>query len=134
MKGKESFSVPVVGASSLLTIFSVLCLAVFALLSVSTAQAQKRLADASVEAVSAYYLADSQAEEIFARLRAGETAEGVRQEDGIYTYSCPVSENQSLEVTLRQEETGWTVLRWQTVSQMDGQTQENLEVWDGEVP
>ena len=56
MKRKSrSLSPPAVGGSSLLVIFSVLCLTVFALLSISTVQADRRLALASAETVKAYY-------------------------------------------------------------------------------
>ena len=44
MKRKQSISIPAFGGSSLLVIFAVLCLTVFALLSLSTVQAEKRLA------------------------------------------------------------------------------------------
>ena len=47
MKRNHSISTPTVGGSSLLVIFAVLCLTVFALLSLSTVQAEKRMADAS---------------------------------------------------------------------------------------
>ena len=57
MHKKQRLSVPVVGGSSLLVIFAVLCMTVFALLSLSTVLADGRLNQASVEAVSAYYTA-----------------------------------------------------------------------------
>ena len=46
----KKISFPGVGVSSLLTIFAVLCLTVFALLSLSTVQAQTRLAETSRQA------------------------------------------------------------------------------------
>ena len=51
-----------VGGSSLLVIFAVLCLTVFALLTLSTAAADSRLSQDAADAVEAYYQADSQAE------------------------------------------------------------------------
>ena len=72
MEDKKRFSPPVVGGSSLLVIFAVLCLTVFALLSLSTVRADVRLSEASAQAVSGYYQADCQAEAILARLRSGE--------------------------------------------------------------
>ena len=39
-----------VGSASIIMIFAVLCLTVFALLSLSTVQAEKRMADAAAEA------------------------------------------------------------------------------------
>ena len=50
MARKQSFPIPAVGGSSLLVIFAVLCLTVFALLGLSTVQADIRLADASARA------------------------------------------------------------------------------------
>lgn len=127
---KQKFSPAAIGGSSLLVIFAVLCLTVFALLSVSTVMAEKRLADASAEAVTAYYRADTAAEEIFARLRDGEEVPEVSQDGEYYRYQCPISANQQLEVTLRQTAQGWTVQRWQAVAYPDPIT-EDLQVWDG---
>lgn len=86
MDKRESFAPPAVGGSCLLVIFAVLCLTVFALLSLSTAQANDRLADASVEAVSAYYQADRQAETILAQLRSGQMPQGVTADGATYIY------------------------------------------------
>ena len=54
---------PIVGGSSLVVIFAVLCLTVFALLGLSTVRADKRLADINVKAVTDYYSAEFEAEE-----------------------------------------------------------------------
>ena len=51
MNERQRFSPPAVGGSSLLVIFAVLCLTVFAMLALSTVQANGRLSDASAEAV-----------------------------------------------------------------------------------
>jgi len=53
MRKREQSAVPAVGGSSLLVIFAVLCLTVFALLGLSAVQAYGRLSEASVQAVSA---------------------------------------------------------------------------------
>lgn len=124
-------SPPAVGGSSLLVIFAVLCLTVFALLGLSAVQANGRLSDASAQAVSDYYTADCRAETILARLRAGELPEGVTASDSLYTYQCPISETQTLMVEVRLEGTVWTVLRWQAVSIADWENDDTLSVWDG---
>ena len=62
MQSRKHFTPPVVGGSSLLVIFAVLCLTVFTLLALSTVRADNRLSDASVKAVSDYYAADMEAE------------------------------------------------------------------------
>jgi len=123
----------VVGGSSLLVIFAVLCLVVFALLSVSTVQADERLSQASAEAVSAYYQADCRAEEILARLRGGEVPEGVVQDGACYHYQCPVTENQVLQVTVMLTGDSYEVLQWQTVSVAQWDDTAALTVWNGTV-
>lgn len=132
MPEKKSFSVPVVGASSLLVIFAVLCLTVFALLSISTVRAGQRLSDSTNQAVLDYYAADCQAEEILARLRAGALLEGVEEFAGVYSYTCPISDTQSLAVEVMVNGEDYTILRWQAVSTADWQADDTLHVWDGE--
>lgn len=131
MDEKRRFSPAAVGGSSLLVIFAVLCLTVFALLALSTVQADGRLSQKTAQAVAEYYDADCRAEEIFARLRAGEVPEYVTQNGGIYTYACPMSDTQRLCVKVRREENGWRVLCWQVQSVVDWENDEFLNVWDG---
>ncbi len=130
---QNTHTAPVYGGCSLLVIFGVLVLSVFAFLSLSTAQADQRLSHASAQAVCAYYEADCQAEAIFARLRSGQLSPEVQVEGEIYSYCCPMTENQQLLVTLHFDGESWEVLRWQAVAQMD-QITETMPVWDGELP
>ena len=132
MGKKETFSPPVVGGSSLLVIFAVLCLTIFALLALSGVQANQRLADAAVQAASDYYQADCQAEQILAQLRQGERPQGVQEQNGIYTYSCPISDTQALEVAVELDGISYQILRWQAVSTAEWQPDDDLAVWDGE--
>ena len=130
MRKQERFSPTAVGASSLLVIFGVLCLTVFALLSISSVLAERRLADAAVESVTDYYEADLRAEELFARLRSGEGVPGVREKNGVYEYQIAVSQRQVLSVALQQEGTDWSVLRWQMVTSEE-ELEDTLDVWQG---
>jgi len=123
---------PAMGGSSLLVIFAVLCLTVFALLALSTVRADSRLAQATAASVAGYYEADCRAEEILARLRAGEVPDGVEKRGEVYAYACPISETLELQAEVRLTGEGWTVLRWQTVSTTDWVAEDGLEVWDGE--
>ena len=125
-------SAPAVGASSLLVIFAVLCLTVFALLSLSTVQADKRLSDASTAAVLAYYEADCEAERIFSLLREGELPDGVVVCGDLYYYTCPISDTQALEVELSRAGGTWAVLRWQTVTTTQWEADDSIEIWDGD--
>ncbi len=128
---KERIAIPAIGGSSLLVIFAVLCLTVFALLSFSTAHAEKRAADAAAQAVSEFYAAELEAQKIFARLQAGEEVDGVEVDGNTYRYSCPVSEQQTLEVELQKEGDTWAICRWQVM--VGGvPIDEALPVWNGE--
>jgi hypothetical protein len=117
---------PMIGGCSLLVIFAVLCLTVFALLGFSTVQANKRLADISAQAVSDYYRADSQAEEILARLRTGEIPDGVTEKNHIYSFRCIISPTQALLVEVLEED--WKILRWQTISTIQWQPDESIDL------
>ena len=132
MTDKRKLSFPAVGGSSLLVIFAVLCLTVFALLTLSTVQANGRLSERSAQAVLDYYQADTQAEYILAQLRQGTVPEGVTNEGGgRYSYTCSMSDTQALDVQVLVEGTEYTVLRWQAVSTADWEADDSLAVWDG---
>lgn len=150
---KESFSPPAIGGSSLLTVFAVLALTVFALLSLSTVRADVRLADAAAEAVTGYYAADCKAQEILARLRNGETPEGVTYQDGTVgvmrtspeppglvlqdepmfqaEYSVPISDTQELQVTVLLRGADYEVVNWRAAPSQEWTGGENFSVWDG---
>lgn len=134
MREKSTRSLPAVGLSSLLVIFAVLCLTVFALLSVSTVSAHQRLAQSSRQTVIGYYRADSQAEKILSQLRSGEIPQGVTQEGNQFTYSCPISDTQTLAVCVEVEGQQYQILRWQAISTQDWEAEDQLPVWNGETP
>ena len=119
-----------VGLSSVLVIFAVLCLSVFALLSVSTVRADGRLAEKSRQAVYDYYRADCCAEELLSQLRSGNVPEGVATEDGIYRYSCALSDTQILTVEVAISDTGYEILQWQAQSTTHWQADEKLHVFN----
>ena len=120
-----------VGGSSLLVIFAVLCLTIFALLSLSTVQADGRLTNLRTDAVRAYYEAEEEAERILARLRCGKSVDGVTLTEEGYHYSCEVSDTQRLVVTVAIEDDGFEILQWQIVSVAEWETDDSLRVWDG---
>ena len=129
MTEKRRMPMPAVGGSSLLVIFAVLCLTVFALLALSTVQAGSRLSDRSAQAVLDYYQADSRAEAILAQLHLPQGVEA--KGDGRYAYACPISDTQTLLVEVRVEGTEYTVLRWQAASTTQWEAEEDISVWDG---
>lgn len=148
VKKEERFSPPAVGGISLLVVFAVLCLTVFALLALTTVQADTRLADASAKAVSDYYAADCQAQAVLAWLRTGQTVPGSFPEDlqiahtfteypdrpgeRVDSYAIPISDTQELQVEVRIEpDGGYTILRWQAVPTGEWEGDESLDIWDG---
>ena len=131
MKKKQRSQPSVVGGSSLLVIFSVLCVAIFALMSLSSATGDTNLNDRSLETVAGYYAADTQAEELLARLRQGEVPEGVTEADGVYSYTCPITDTQELRVEVRVSGTEYEILRWQSASAVEWELDEHVNVWSG---
>ena len=131
MTKETRFPVPAAGAASLLAAFGILCFSMLAMLGLSTVRMEKRMADRVVEQVSAYYEADLQAQEIFARLRSGEQVTSVREENGRYTYQCHIAPNQYLAVTLENKDGNWSVLCWQAVAMPEAPSEQPLNVWTG---
>lgn len=139
-KEEGRISPPAIGGASLLVVFAVLCLTVFALLSLSTVRADGRLSEVSARSVEEFYRADCQAQEVLAQLRGGEKVSQDIQvtskkisEDGVrYSYDCPISDTQTLEVTVEFRDGEYTVRRWQAVPTGDWSVDDSLTVWDGE--
>jgi uncharacterized membrane protein len=129
---RRTFAPPAVGGSSLLVIFGVLCLTVFAVLALSTAQADARLSRKGAEAAADYYAADTRAEEILAQLRAGSVPAGVAADGDTYTYTVPISSVQALDVAVEVRGAEYAVLSWRAVSTADWHSDSSLDLWDGE--
>ena len=130
-KQQQKIQAPAVGGSSLLVIFAILCLTVFALLGLSTVQADKRLSDASAQAVEAYYAAEDHAQEILAQLRAGEMPAEVIQHGARYRYLCEISDTQALAVEVELQGGNYRILRWQAEVTVDWNGDQSLDVWGG---
>ena len=128
MKSYKDTPFSAFGGGSLLAAFGILCLVVLAMLSITTVQSDRRQAEASYQSVPDFYAADRMAQNIFARLKLGETVDGVEIDGDIYRYICPISDIQHLEVELQKTDDGWEVLRWQSISTMEYQ-EETLPVW-----
>lgn len=91
------------GGTSLMVIFAVLCLTVFAIMALSTVLADKRLSDAYAAGVEAHYAAEAEAHKTVAALRAGELPDGVAEDGGEYIFSVPVSDTKTLFVKAQLE-------------------------------
>ena len=133
MKNKKNIKIgfSTVGGSSILTIFAVLCLVVFALLSLSTAKADSKLSNKSVKAVENYYKADKNAEIILARLRQGNKVDGVEKKGDTYTYKCKIDENQNLHVSVTIKGNKYIVNQWKKVYDGKWEDDKKIEIWEG---
>lgn len=129
---KRNFSISTLGGSALMMIFAVLCLTVFAVLSLSTAKAGDRLSEGSRETTQAYYRADTEAERILCSIRSGEVPDGVEQDGAVYRYRCAIDARKSLYVEVEVNGADYTVLRWQTVVDNSMIGDNPLGVWDGD--
>lgn len=80
MKARSPSSGVSIGGVTVLVIFTVLCLTIFSVLSLASAQADKRLSDKNLEQAARYYEADGKAEEwlreVDAALRQASDANG----------------------------------------------------------
>ena len=116
MDKKNTGHRPMVGGSSLLIIFAVLCLVTFALLMLTTETSARRLSEVSAEANLQYYEADHRAEVTFANLRAGKVPSHVTVKGKCFSYTEQISDTRFLCVELEYTHDRWTVLRWQVIS------------------
>ncbi len=129
-KRNMSFGTP--GGSALMVIFAVICLIIFAVLSLSTAQADNRLSESSAKAVREYYEADAEANRILALLRSGDTVDmDIEIVGDLYSYSCTISETRTLLVSVRIHGEDIEIVRWQEVYTGDWNPDTSLDVWSG---
>jgi len=129
--GRSFKSIPVIAACMLTVIFAVLCLTVFAMLTLSTQKADQRLSDASAQAVKNYYAADSKAEKVLSDIRNGITDESVTEKNGVYSYACQIDDTQSLEVEISKNGDKYEILKWQAVSTTQWNADQTLNVYKG---
>ena len=134
-----------VGTISLVMIFAVLCLTVFAMLTLSSSNAEKILADRSSAFVKSYYEADSFATKIRAAIfdsyKRGVFPESLDSIEIDYelsgdviiaSYTCEVNEVQELLVRLKLEGGIDTVLEWKVGYSQNWEFDDSITVWDGD--
>lgn len=127
-----------VGSVSLIMIFSVLCLTVFCLVTLSTARSDASLAQRAAQSVSAYYAADTEAERVYAELnselKSGSRPDRVRDTDisyknGCASYTCAVDETHFIAVVVA--ESG-EVIEWAQTDDGSWTPDESIAVWGSE--
>lgn len=149
-----------IGTSSLLLIFTVLCLVVFTVLSLASAQADHKLAQKNAEHVTQYYAGDGEAEEMtrsvneaaihaaskaqdqssFDALLQNEFGEAYDMATAALTYQIDIDADQFLIVRLKllpyaQIQAGqknYEVESWVVQNKVDYEVDENMPIWNGE--
>lgn len=130
------------GAVSLVMIFCVLCLAVFATLTYVTADRERQLAELTAQRAAEYYAADAEATRIVAALSRGETpdtdAEIAETLDlwndasRLVAFRVPAGGEQELSVSLRLYPSGtYEILDWSTGYAGDWEANDTIDIWDG---
>jgi len=128
----KKWNFPTYGGSSVLVIFTVLCLVIFAILSISTVSKNENLTGATVNSVTDYYAADAEAEVILAKIREGEVPDGVVQSGEIYSYVCTISDSLELACVVKVSGTDFEILKWQAMPAQSWTPEDDFNVWDGE--
>jgi len=140
-----------VGTVSLVLIFAVLCLTVFSVLTLSTANADKIMTNRTVEFVTGYYHADAQATRITAHIlnayKDGTFPSNVRELEAAFdvefklepsefdliyvSFLYKINNALELSVKLRLAESSGTILEWRIRNSRDWEIDDTLPVWDG---
>ena len=122
---KQNTSRNFIGITSIIFIFIVLCLSVFALLSVNSARQSLASVQRSADAVTRYYAADSSAQLWIHQVKA----EGPAGED-VLEREFPISDSQTLRVDL--DGAPFEILSYQVVNNEVLEIDDSLQVWQGE--
>ena len=132
-RDKSRFSPPAVGGVSLLITFAVLCLTVSPIVRQPSVRPTPGRAAAPPKAVEDYYAADCAAQEVLSRLRQGELPDNVQVDGDLYSYACPITDTQELqvEVLLDGVDGSCQILRWQAGPTAEWEIEDSMELWDG---
>lgn len=115
-----------IGLSTLLMIFTVLILTIFATLSYLQAKRNLNETDKIIESSVEYYDADYKASEIYNYLKGNVNDESYMQEKDIsfsnneYHYSVKINDKKYLDVVLTRHEDKLVITKWQEVVLVDG--------------
>ena len=125
------------GAVSLVMIFCVLCLAVFSVLTLATADREARLSEMTARSAAEYFSADYDATLIAAALQNGAPLPVDLDVDIVWTgdtasFLLPVGDSLGLDVAVSVHDGTCEILRWRTVYTGSWEPDEFLNLWGGE--
>ena len=139
MAGEASRNKVNIGASSLILIFIVLCMATFGLLSLSSAQGDLKLAGRNGEAVRAYYEADSRGQQWLKEVDQVLTEEMGEEKDSTQCsldIKDRLDRGQSLriELVLMCGEKHYDIKSWYVYASDEYEIDNLMPVWGGAAP
>ena len=156
MDGKSSRNKVSIGASSLILIFIVLCMATFGLLSLSSAQGDLKLARRNADAVKGYYEADNKGQQwlkdvdgvLMEEMGKGQDSAQCSleikdrlgdlydRETGLISTDIPMDRGRSLriELVLMCGEKRYEVKSWYVYNSEEYEIDTSMPVWGGEAP
>lgn len=132
-----------VGGASIMLVFAILCLTVFALITLSAANYNSALASVDARMVTNYYEADTLAECIVGELLSGTDSDyilGTSVESEwdwdllaeVSTFSCEISDSKELYVKVAVYEDSYDILNWRMRDTVEWEIDESLPIWTGE--
>lgn len=124
------------GAVSLVMIFCVLCLAVFSVLTLATADRERKLTEMAAKNAADYYRADYDATRVAAALQSGGSIPDDLDIDIFWdgdtaSFLLPIGDSLGLDVAVAVQDGGCQVLRWRTVYTADWEPDGFLNLWNG---
>jgi len=136
-----------IGSASIVLVFAVLCLTIFALISYTAAANDMALTEVEVRLVKGYYEADTLAEFILAELLAADTISAPGYIRGvkiatrwdwdltaeIAEFSCVISDEKELHVKVAFYGDSYDILSWRMRNTGVWETDDSLPVWPGEI-
>jgi len=134
-----------IGSASIILVFVVLCLTIFAVISLVPALTDQTLVNAEVKLVKSYFEADTLAEQILAEiLLVDETPvnimgininsfpdEGLLLE--IVSFAVPISDTQVLSVVAGIDFDDYHIFVWRMCNISDWEADDSINVWQGDI-
>lgn len=133
-----------VGSASIVLVFAVLCLSIFAVISLSSALSDKSMSDASANTITGYYEADTLAECVLADIlvmeTVPETVRGVPVTSAfnmdlmmdVISFVCPINDAKELYVEVALYDGTYEIKSWNMRSVGDWEIVDDLPVWPGD--
>ena len=134
-----------IGSASVVLVFAVLCLTIFALISYTAALNDRALTEVEIRLVKGYYEADTLAEFILAEILAADNIPDYTRGVTIETrwdwdlmaetveFSCVISDEKELYVKVAFYGDSYDILSWRIQNTREWAIDTGLPVWQGEL-